>query len=244
MKDLAAIGILEGTAQSFCLKAVHLSQVAMVSVRFQRDRFDSYRCDNDLSVGLELKSLSKMLGCAGDDGSITITSGHDEDRIKFLFEGQHQPNQEPKKKSEMVLKLVDRDLATVRVPQYNQSATVKLPSAEFQRICKVLAPIGECVEISVTTNLVEFSAAGESGSAKITLAHGADNRVEICCDTSISLTFALRYLNSFAKALTLSKMTCLTLANGSPMTVLYEIEEIGDMCFVLAPKLENVTAWE
>ncbi len=48
-------------------------------------------------------------------------------------------------------------------------AVVRLPSHEFQRICRDLSQFGESLVITCTKDGVQFSASGDIGSAKITL---------------------------------------------------------------------------
>lgn len=55
----------------------------------------------------------------------------------------------------------------------------------------------------------------------------------------VSLTFALRYLNSFAKATPLSNTVTLSLSSELPVVVEYKIAEMGYVRFYLAPKIEE-----
>lgn len=55
----------------------------------------------------------------------------------------------------------------------------------------------------------------------------------------VSLTFALRYLNNFTKATSLSPTVRLSLSKDLPITVEYEIEKLGYLRFYLAPKIEE-----
>ena len=53
------------------------------------------------------------------------------------------------------------------------SAVIKLPSHEFQRICRDLSQFGDSIVISCTKDGVQFSASGDPGTAKITLRQNA-----------------------------------------------------------------------
>ncbi len=48
-------------------------------------------------------------------------------------------------------------------------AVVKMPSHEFQRVCRDLSQFGESLVITCTKDGVQFSSSGDIGSAKITL---------------------------------------------------------------------------
>lgn len=48
------------------------SHVSLVSVNLRADGFDKYRCDRQLSMGMNLTSMSKILRCAASDDIITV----------------------------------------------------------------------------------------------------------------------------------------------------------------------------
>jgi proliferating cell nuclear antigen len=55
----------------------------------------------------------------------------------------------------------------------------------------------------------------------------------------VSLTFALRYLNSFAKATPLASTVSLSLSKDLPIVVDYRIADMGSIKFYLAPKIDD-----
>jgi proliferating cell nuclear antigen len=62
------------------------------------------------------------------------------------------------------------------------------------------------------------------------------------CEEEVSLTFALRYLNFFAKATPLSGSVTLRMSPDVPLVTEYKIGDDGDLGhirFYLAPKIEE-----
>ncbi|KAM7499331.1 hypothetical protein LguiA_023745 [Lonicera macranthoides] len=55
----------------------------------------------------------------------------------------------------------------------------------------------------------------------------------------VSLTFALRYMNSFTKATPLANQVTISLSADLPVVVEYRIAEMGYVRFYLAPKIEE-----
>jgi proliferating cell nuclear antigen len=55
----------------------------------------------------------------------------------------------------------------------------------------------------------------------------------------VTLTFALRYLNSFTKATPLSSTVTLSMSKELPVAVEYKIADMGHIRFYLAPKIEE-----
>lgn len=55
----------------------------------------------------------------------------------------------------------------------------------------------------------------------------------------VSLTFALRYMNSFTKATSLSSSVTISMSSDLPIVVEYKIADMGYLRFYLAPKIED-----
>lgn len=107
-----------------------------------------------------------------------------------------------------------------------------------------LASIGDTVVISVTKDGIKFSTSGDMGSANITLKQNTavDNKDEqtvIEAAEPVSLSFALRYLNSFAKATPLAPSVTLSMSKDLPVVVNYAMADVGHIAFYLAPKIED-----
>ena len=64
---------------------------------------------------------------------------------------------------------MDIDSEHLGIPDTEYAVTIRMPSAEFKRICSDLATIGDTVAISVSKEGVKFSTAGDIGDANVTL---------------------------------------------------------------------------
>lgn len=242
IKDLLSDAIYDCTSTGITLQAMDSSHVSLVSLSLRSDGFDTFRCDRNLSLGINLPSMSKILKCAGNDDVITIKAGDSADNVTFVFES---PNQE--KVSDYEMKLIDLDVEHLGIPDTEYSTVVKLPSAEFQRICRDLSQIGDSVVISCTKEGVKFSASGDLGTGNIKLAQTSstdkeDEAVVVEMNQAVCLTFALRYLNFFTKATPLSPQVSLSMSQDVPLVVEYKIADMGFLRFYLAPKIEDQDA--
>jgi len=145
--------------------------------------------------------------------------------------------------SDFELKLMDIDSEHLGIPDTEYDVTIKMPSAEFQRICRDLASIGDTVTIAVTKDGVKFTTTGDIGDANITMRQNAEDvkekNISIELAEPVTLTFALRYLNSFTKATPLADQVMVRLSANLPIVVRYEIESVGYVAYYLAPKIED-----
>eukprot|EP00793_Prasinoderma_coloniale_P000355 PRCOL_00005339-RA len=239
VKELVTDANFDCASTGFSLQAMDSSHVALVTLMLQADGFEQYRCDRNLSMGMNLANMAKMLKCAGNDDIITMKADDQADTVTFMFESPQQD-----KISDFELKLMDIDSEHLGIPDTDYEAVVKMPSAEFQRICRDLSSIGDTVTISVTKDGVKFTTQGDIGSANIVCRQNLnvekeEDATEIQLKEPCSLTFALRYLNSFTKATPLAGSVSLSMSKELPVMVEYKIADCGHVRFYLAPKIDD-----
>lgn len=239
IKDLVTDANFDCSATGFALQAMDSSHVALVALLLQKDGFEHYRCDRNLIMGMNLVNMAKMLRCAGNDDIITVKAEDDGDTVTFMFES---PNQD--KISDFEMKLMDIDSEHLGIPEEDYDSTIKMPAQEFMRICKDLSTIGDTVIISVTKEGIKFATSGDIGNANIVCRQNLsvdepDQQTVIDMLEPVSLTFALRYLNSFTKATPLSNVVTLKISKDLPIVVEYTIPDMGFLRFYLAPKIEE-----
>lgn len=79
------------------------------------------------------------------------------------------------------------------------------------------------VEIETSKEAVKFTVSGDIGNGTITVKHNDNDkdteRVNLMVDQPVKLTFALRYLNIFNKAVALSNQVSLHMSEENPLMV-------------------------
>lgn len=240
IKDLVNDANFDCKETGIELQAMDSSHVALVALLLRAEGFDPYRCDRNMTLGVNFATLSKIMKCAANDDSLTIKADENADLLGFTFE-----NPTNNRISEFNVKLMDVDADHLGIPETNYSAVVKLPSSEFQRICRDISVLSESIRIQVIKDTINFSASGETGSGSITLHSGRgvdndDEGVKITLEQPVTLSFPLKYLNHFAKAATLASSVSLSLAEQTPLLVEFKMDEnLGYIRYYLAPKISD-----
>lgn len=138
---------------------------------------------------------------------------------------------------------MDIDNDQLGIPDTPYKCTVQMPSGEFQRIIRDLQVLGETCTISCTKEGISFSVAGDLGTGKVlTRVNDSDKdaeKVAIDMEEPVELNFALRYLNFFTKATSLSEKVIIAMSPDVPVVVEYPIDEVGYVKFYLAPKIDE-----
>ncbi len=118
------------------------SHVSLCALSMKTEGFDHYRCDKNISLGVNTTNLSKILKCAGNEDVITIKSEEDTDNLTMNFES---PSQD--RVSEFELKLMDIESEHLGIPDTEYKCSVRMPSGEFQRIIRDLAVMGDACKL-------------------------------------------------------------------------------------------------
>jgi len=239
IKDLVTDANFDCSSAGVSLQAMDSSHVSLVALVLRSDGFQHYRSDRNISLGINLASMAKILKCSGNDDIITLKAEDNGDQVSFMFESPKQT-----RISHFSLKLMDIDSEHLGIPDTEYKCVVKMPAQEFQRIVREIAIIGDTVKISANKDGVKFAVSGDMGTGSIVCKQNTSvdeegDNIQIKLEEEVSLTFALRYLNFFAKATPLSSTVSLKMSPDVPLVVEYAIEQMGYIRFYLAPKIEE-----
>nr|XP_001388823.2 proliferating cell nuclear antigen [Aspergillus niger CBS 513.88] len=236
IKDLVQDCNFDCNDSGISLQAMDNSHVALVSMMLKAEGFSPYRCDRNIALGINLLSLTKVLRAAQNEDILTLKAEDSPDAVNLMFESA-----ETDRLSEYDIKLMDIDQEHLAIPETEYAATVEMPAAEFQRICRDLNALSESVVIEATKEGVKFSCQGDIGSGSVTVRQHTNvenpaQNVSISLTEPVALTFSLKYLVNFCKATNLSNKVTLCLSQEVPLLVEYGLGS-GHLRFYLAPKI-------
>ncbi|EHA26363.1 Hypothetical protein ASPNIDRAFT_206156, partial [Aspergillus niger ATCC 1015] len=236
IKDLVQDCNFDCNDSGISLQAMDNSHVALVSMMLKAEGFSPYRCDRNIALGINLLSLTKVLRAAQNEDILTLKAEDSPDAVNLMFESA-----ETDRLSEYDIKLMDIDQEHLAIPETEYAATVEMPAAEFQRICRDLNALSESVVIEATKEGVKFSCQGDIGSGSVTVRQHTNvenpaQNVSISLTEPVALTFSLKYLVNFCKATNLSNKVTLCLSQEVPLLVEYGLGS-GHLRFYLAPKV-------
>ncbi|XP_017856929.1 PREDICTED: proliferating cell nuclear antigen [Drosophila arizonae] len=234
LRDILNQSTLDCSDMGIQLQAMDNSHVSLVCLCLRSDYFEKYKCSRNVSLGLDLKSLTKVLKCANGDDAVTIKAADKADKIELSFESVGK-----ERTADYELRLLNLDQEHLAIPETEYSCVIHMPAAEFARICRDLAVFSESVVIACSKNGIKFSANGEMGSANIKLSETSKGEVTLQVDEPVTLSFAGRYLNTFTRATPLAEKVKIGMAADVPLLVEYPIEDYGYIRYYLAPKVDD-----
>jgi proliferating cell nuclear antigen len=219
------------------LQAMDTSHVALVSLNLSMEGFESYRCDQNLVLGINIANLSKVLKLSDPSDSITLQADQDPSTLKLVFE-----NPKTQKSTEFNLNLISLDVEHLSIPETEYSSLITINSGEFAKICKELQALSESLTVRTSPECVHLEVEGQAGKGFVKLTSDDGDRegsTVIEVTEPVEQQFALNYLNMFNKASGLSTHTRLCLHQEQPLVTEFRIESLGVLKYYLAPKISE-----
>merc|ERR1711985_229845 len=216
------------------------SHVALVSLLLRESAFTEFKCDRATSLGMNVDSLGKIFKMCGPTDSLRMRWQNDADTVSFQCESGDDD-----RIADFDLKLMQIESEHMEIPEQQYKVIVKMPSGEFQKICRDLKEFGETMTLTATKEGVKFSDSGDVGAGNVFIkpreSDKPEERVTVTVHENVTSNFALRYLVNFAKAAPLCGSVELGLGPDAPLLVKYDLEkaENGHMQFYLAPKIDE-----
>ena len=214
------------------------SHVALVSLNLSMEGFESYRCDQNVVLGINIANFSKVLKLSDPSDSITLQADQDPSTLKLIFE-----NPKTQRSTEFSLNLISLDVEHLSIPDTEYSSLITINSGEFSKICKELQALSDSITIKTSPDAVQLEVEGQAGKGFVKLTSNgsdrADEQTTIEVEEAVEQQFALNYLNLFNKASGLSTQTRLCLHNEQPLVTEFRIDSLGVLKYYLAPKISE-----
>ena len=242
IKELVTDANFDCSSAGVSLQAMDSNHVSLVALLLKAEGFEHYRADRNISLGINLSSMSKILKCSDDDDIITLKAEDSGDSVTFMFESPKQTRishfssqthghrqRAPRHTHHRVQ--VRRTHAQRRVQAHRGRDRNHRRHSPHQR-----QQGRRQVRSQRRHGHRQHRVQAERGSGR------GRGRADTDQDGGggQSLTFALRYLNSFAKATPLAKSVSLKMSPDVPLVVEYQMEEdMGHIRYYLAPKIDE-----
>merc|ERR1711866_15605 len=192
------------------------------------------------SLGMNVDSLAKILKMCGTTWALKLKWRSDADTVNFQCESGEED-----RIADFDLRLMQIESEHMEIPEQHYKVSARLPSAEFQKICRDLKEFGETMQVKASKEGITFSVQGDVGAGNVMLkpreSEKPEDKVSLTVHEPVTATFALRYLVNFAKAAPLCGTVELGLGPDAPLLVRYNLKNAdnGHLQFYLAPKIDE-----
>ena len=217
------------------------SHTILAHLFLDASNFEHYYCKYPkIVIGVNMFHLFKLINSIDTDDILSIFieeseySGGIVDNLGLKFE-----NGEIKQCKIQKLKLIEPEEEELDVPDVKFSSIINLPSGDFQKIIRDLSNLSDRLEIKSVGDELIFKCKGPFAECELRRSE-SDGVMEFINKPDntkvIQGEFSLKNLGYFIKCTNLCSTVEIYLKTGYPLTILYNVANLGQIKYCLAPK--------
>ncbi len=215
--------------QGIKLTTVDGTQQAIINLILHGDKFEEYICKHELNIGLNLMSVFKILKGIKNTDTISFTVyQNDECNIYITTE-----NTDKKATIISKLKMLDMDEKIYNIPDIKFESYITMPSSDFQSYIADLSSVSSEITFKTASEKFTLSAKGDFAEQTILIKENSDKC--IIKDEQQGL-FNIKFIQLFTKSTNLCGTVEIYLKTKFPLTIVYNVANLGQIKYCLAPK--------
>jgi proliferating cell nuclear antigen len=230
------------------ISTMDTSKISLTYIKLNAEKFEAYRCDKPVIVGIDTTTLFKTIKSANRRETITLyMDKDDQDKLGIELADPFMG-----KVKDYKIPLLALEENVVNIPDMSFDYVINMPSVQFQQIIKDIQLLeGKLVEIKSVGKQLIFSCDDGLAEFKTMISEIDDNlnkdqkallqqngedirsvKFEKTHDKIAQGKFRLSYLMNFIKASHLCENMNIFLTNDKPLILEYFVADLGKMMFL------------
>jgi proliferating cell nuclear antigen len=242
LKEILTETNIEFNTSGIKIVAMDNTHTVLVYLKLDGKYFESYTCKSKLVVGISILNLYKIMRTmTGNDTLCWYIEVENETEIPNNLCIRIE-NSEKKIINHFSFSLIDLDQGQINVPPAEFDCVIYIASSYFQKMCKDMLNLSDCVEIQCIGNTLKFICRGDFCCQELIL--GESNscmQFGKSCDENVPIVgvYDLKHLVMFTKCTNLSPNVYIYIKNNYPLIIQYQVADLGTIKLCLAPKVKE-----
>ncbi len=218
------------SSSELSLRAMDASHAAMIDLQMGKEAFDSYECDKEYELNVNLENLRRVLGRVQKDDQTLFKYDDAENNLHIHFQGQAG------RKFTLPLRTA-MDSSPLPAPDLPLEAEIDFEAGFLKEVIADMGLFSESVLISTDEEKVNFSTTGtDQHSVEIVVENkeGSVARNFNVGDPS-SASYGLEYLRNVVRIDAIADSLKLEIATAKPLRLTFTIGESTTLRYLLAP---------
>ena len=211
------------------LTAVDGTTSAIVNLILYSEKFEEYICENSINIGISLASVFKILKGIKITDTISFTILKSDPNNMVLT----CQNSDKRSVIRSKIKLLDMDEKIYNIPDIHFDSYITMPSSDFQTYISDLSNISSEIEIKTNSDNMVMTAKGDFAEQSITINETNDKVADKKNENNG--VYNIKYIQLFTKSTNLCGTVEIYLKTNYPLTVLYNVANLGVLKYCLAP---------
>lgn len=229
LKNILADVNFKADKQGLKLTTIDGTQSAIVNLILYNDKFEEYVCERPINIGLNLLSVFKILKGIKHTDTISFTVYENDDNCMYI------ESQNSDKKATIIskIRLLDMDEKIYNIPDIQFDSYITMPSSDFQSYISDLSNVSSNIQFISNSNNLTLKVVGDFAEQMVKI---NETNGQIKSSEEQSGTYNIKYIQLFTKSTNLCGTVEIYLKTGFPLTILYNVANLGQIKYCLAPK--------
>lgn len=208
------------------------SHVALIHMKLEASKCEEFFCKEKIEVGLNMLHFFRLVKTINNSDTVSFyIKENEKNELGIIIS-----NSDKNSLTNFKMKLLDLDIKDINIPDVDIECIITMPSNDFQRMCRDMLNISETVKIVSGDDHLRILCEGDFASQETIIGETTHGLVFNKNDNVVSGKFSLKYLNLFTKGTNLCNTIELYMKNNYPLILKYNIANLGEIRFCLAPK--------
>ena len=243
LKDILVDINIEFSESGLKIMEIDATQSVLVHLRLESTKFQFYKCDKRMIVGVSIINLFKLIKTITTNDVLQLyIAENDENVLNISIE-----NSEKNYNTKYQLNLLEIDYNEYECPDKNFDCQIILPSQCLQKVCRDMGYLSDIVEVQVINNHLIFKCEGDFAKQETVFKENKNIKEEdniIFKESNkseeiIQGYYSLKHLISFTKCTNLCQSLEVYVNNNYPLIIIYDIGNMGKLTLCLSPKQLN-----
>lgn len=206
--------------------------VALADIHLANTLFDSYRCDRNLVLGINLKSFSGILKDIQLEKECTLELHCQDDASCLVMVYESKTHNLSFK-----IKLFSYDLETYNFPELEYTVEATMRTEKFMLVSRVIGSFADFLAIDAEKDKITFTQKGDAAESFMVLKSSFHEDIDIKVSNPVRKEIAMKYIKYISKVGMLTQTVRICMGKQSPIFFDFSLGEFGHMKFYIAPKI-------
>jgi len=229
IKPIVDEAVFTANSEGITFRAMDASHVSLLDISWKRDGFIDYECNEEVTFGVRIDELLKLLRRIEKDTQVEISIADGEMQLT-ASEGKRTRNYK--------LRLLDASKSETPVPKLSFNTRVTMLYDALVNALKDIDVISSVVEIYTNESMIKFYGKGDAGDAEVVYWQDENTNIEMLNEVKESKTaYSLEYLLQMLNAVDADNVI-LEYSSKMPLRLQFLLPFRCDMQYYLAPRAE------
>jgi proliferating cell nuclear antigen len=229
IKPIVDEAVFTANSEGITFRAMDASHVSLLDISWKRDGFLEYECNEEVTFGVRIDELLKLLKRIEKDTQVEISISDGEMQIT-ASEGKRTRNYK--------LRLLDASKSETPVPKLSFNTRVTMLYDALVDALKDIDVITNVVEIHTNEAMIKFYGKGDTGDAEVVYWKDENISIEMFNEVKESKSaYSLEYLLQMLNAVDADNVI-LEYSSKMPLRLQFLLPFRCDMQYYLAPRAE------